>query len=318
MNPKIPDRPFAWFELQHLELTSYELRCELAVHSVRRLMQAVYAPAHLEDTIELRAEAAQLVLTDAMVLADRTAAWLHGVDHYRLDDLQSVPPLEVVSVDGANRSRRRGTYGARRTLTDDDICRVAGVPVTTPARTAADLACLFGRHDALAVLDAFMREAGVTRADLDRIVARFAGRRGVTQLRELVALATPKSESSGESWTRLEIEDAGLPTPTPQFSIVVNGREKYRLDLAYPEWKIAIEYDGRAHHSSAEDRKRDEKRRAWLRRQGWIVIVVTKDDLRSGSQQEWLVELRRALDDRMPRPAKRRYARAARSSYRRG
>ena len=317
MNPKIPDRPFAWFELQHLGLTSHELRCELAAHNVRRLMQAVYAPSYLEDSIELRAEAARLVLTDSMILSDRTAAWLHGVDHYRLDDLQTVPPLEVVSIDGANRSRRRGTQGTRRTLTEDDICRVAGVPVTTPARTAADLACLFGRHDALAVLDAFMRDARVTREDLHRIVARFAGRRGVTQLRELVALASPKSESSGESWTRLEIEDAGFPSPELQFPIMVGGKETFRLDLAFPALKIAVEYDGVAHHSSPEDRAHDERRRAWLRRNGWVIIVVTKDGLRSGSQKEWLVELRKALDDRTPRPAKRRYARAERSAYRR-
>ena len=38
----------------------------------------------------------------------------------------------------------------------------------------------------------------------------------------------------------------GLPDSEPQFSIEVNGVEKYRLDLAVPRWKIAIEYDGEA------------------------------------------------------------------------
>jgi len=308
----IPDRPFAWFELQHLGLTSYELRRLLAARKVRRLVQGVYAPTDLEDCLDLRAEAVRLVLTEHMVLADRTAAWLHGVDHYRLDDRQDVPPLDVVSIAGSEPTRRRGTRGGKRALVEGDICRVAGVATTTPARTAADLACLFGRREALAVLDAFMHTCGVTREELDELVGRFAGRRGVTQLRELVALATPLSESTGESWTRIDMHDAGLPTPEPQFSIEVNGVEKYRLDLAYPRWRIAIEYDGEAHHTSPEDRARDERRRDWLRRRGWIVIVVTKDDFRHASSAAWLVELRSALDERMPRVRKPRYARAER------
>jgi hypothetical protein len=308
----IPDRPFAWFELQQLGLNAYELRRLLAARKVRRLIQGVYAPADLEDTLELRAEAVRLVLTEQMILADRAAAWLHGVDHYRLDDHPGVPPLDVMAVDGSQPTRRRGTRGGKRALIATDICRVAGVATTTPARTAADLACLFGRREAIAVLDAFMRTCGVTREELDELVTRFAGRRGVTQLRELVAIATPLAESPGESWTRIDILDAGLPAPEPQFSIKVKDVEKYRLDLAYPRWKIVVEYDGEEYHTSPEDRARDERRREWLRRRGWIVIVVTKEDFRRVSSGDWLVELRSALAERMPRTRKPRYARAER------
>jgi hypothetical protein len=310
---QIPERPFAWFELQQLGLNSYELRRLLAARKVRRLVRGVYAPADLEDSINLRAEALRLVVTEHMVLADRTAAWLHGVDHYRIDDLHGVPPLDVMAVAGSEPTRRTGTRGGKRALIEDDICRVSGVAVTTPARTAADLACLFGRREALAVLDAFMHTCGVTREELERLVARFAGRRGVTQLRELVALATALAESSGESWTRIDILDAGLPAPQPQFWVTVNGVEKFRLDLAYPLLKIAVEYDGEEFHTSPEDRDQDERRRTWLRRRGWIVIVVTKEDFRRASTGAWLRELRTALDERMPQARKPRYARAERA-----
>jgi hypothetical protein len=312
----IPERPFAWFELQQLGLNAYELRRLVAARKVRRLIQGVYAPVDLEDSLDLRAEAVRLVLTEHMVLADRTAAWLHGVDHYRPDDHHGVPPLDVMAVAGSEPTRRRGTRGGKRALLESDICRVAGVATTTPARTAADLACLFGRREALAVLDAFMHICGVTRAELEQLVTRFAGRRGVTQFRELVALATSLAESPGESWTRIDILDAGFPPPEPQFSIKVNGVEKYRLDLAYPLWKIVVEYDGEEFHTSPEDRARDERRRDWLRRRGWIVIVVTKDDFRRTSSGDWLVELRAALDERMPRSRKPRYARAERAARR--
>ena len=310
---QIPERPFAWFELQQLGLTSYAIRRLQADRTVRRLIQGVYAPTDLEDTVELRAAAIRLVLTEHMVLADRTAAWLHGVDHYRIDDLHGVPPLDVMAVAGSEPTRRKGTRGGKRALLEGDICRVSGVAVTTPARTAADLACLFGRREALAVLDAFMRICGVTRDELEQLVIRFAGRRGVTQLRELVALATPLAESPGESWSRIDVLDAGLPAPQPQFWIKVNGVEKYRLDLAYPLWKIAVEYDGEEFHTLPEDRDEDERRRTWLRRRGWIVIVVTKEDFRRSSNGDWLQELRAALAERMPTTRKPQYARAERA-----
>ena len=63
-------------------------------------------------------------------------------------------------------------------------------------------------------------------------------------------LVDGRSESSGESWTRLEINDHHLPEPTPQFWVVIDGVPTYRLDLAYPRARIAIEYDGVQHHSS--------------------------------------------------------------------
>ena len=52
---------------------------------------------------------------------------------------------------------------------------------------------------------------------------------------------------------------------------------KYRLDLAYPHARVAIEYNGEEFHSSDEDKQADAERRAWLERRGWIVIVVDKD-----------------------------------------
>jgi very-short-patch-repair endonuclease len=110
--------------------------------------------------------------------------------------------------------------------------------------------------------------------------------------------------------------DAGLPAPVPQFRVMVNGRERFRLDLAYPELKICIEYDGEQFHSSPEDRARDRARREWLRRHGWIVIVVTKADLRRDSTSTWLHDVRRAVQARTPVRMKPRYARAERAARR--
>lgn len=81
----------------------------------------------------------------------------------------------------------------------------------------------------------------------------------------------------------LLFDDAGLPRPTPQFVICdLSGREIYRLDFAWPELRIAVEYDGyEAHEHRAE---RDELRDRDLRRRGWIVIRATNSDLTEPSR----------------------------------
>ena len=108
-----------------------------------------------------------------------------------------------------------------------------------------------------------------------------------------------------------------MPAPQPQFWIKVNGVEKYRLDLAYPRWKIAVEYDGEEFHSSPEDRDQDERRRTWLRRRGWIVIVVTKEDFRRSSKRRLVAASSGPLwTSGCPRLASRRYARAERAARR--
>ena len=84
--------------------------------------------------------------------------------------------------------------------------------------------------------------------------------------------------------------------------MVVEGRQLYRLDLAYPQRKVCIEYDGELYHTSAVHRRRDAVRREWLRRHGWTVIVVTKDSFRGAALDAWLRRVRRAWRRRRDHP----------------
>jgi hypothetical protein len=233
-----------------------------------------------------------------MVVCGRTAAWVHGVDVFAFWELELLPPIELVARRGNTRPRRRGCTGGTRDLVEEDICRVDDVLITSTVRTAMDLGSTLKRRDALATLDAFMRICGVTHEALYEMLPRFAGRRGVIQLRELIPLATPKAESPGESWTRLAIIDAGLPTPTPQLWVYDGGRRKFRVDLGYEKCKVAVEYDGEQFHESEEQRAHDEARREWLRKRGWTVIVVKRDSFSPEALAAWLFELRCALPTR--------------------
>lgn len=274
---------------------------------VRRVLRGVYVDATVPDGTDLRAAAAALLLPDRMIACDRSAAWLLGVDQWDPTDLD-VPPLLDMTAREGTRTRRRGIHGSTRTLHDEDVMVIdPGILVTTPLRTAADLACQRGRLAAAAALDQFARQHGVTTADLRRLLLRFGGRRGVTQLRELAQDVCALAESPPETWVRRLILDHQLPPPTPQHVVQCEG-SAYRLDLAYPHLRIAIEYDGEEHHTTAADREADRLRRLALRRAGWIVIVVRKDDLAGTSLDGWIRLLRAAIQERR-RPWAPRYAR---------
>jgi hypothetical protein len=173
---------------------------------------------------------------------------------------------------------------------------VDGLRVTTPLRTALDLGCNLRRREAFAALNAFARLCGVTADELRAELPAFRRRRGVVQLRELTQLVDPRLESPRESWTLLAIHDAHLPLPEPQVWVDVDGVATYRLDFAYRRRRICIEYDGfDFHERTAEQRRHDQERRAWLLADGWTVIVVRKGDFTGVRLDAWLRELRQAL-----------------------
>lgn len=306
----LPNGPFGHPDLAFLELTRDTLRELVRSGDVRRVFCGVYVRADLPDTIALRAACAAYVLPDHCVVSDRSAAWLHGVDSYDLATSGGLAPLEVISLAGHPSTERPGIRGGTRTLAAEDVMEIHGIKVTTPLRTACDVASLHGRLAAMAVLDSFSRFHGVRQSDIRGILPRLAGRRGVKQLRELAAYVTDQAESPGESWTRLSAIDAGFTPPQPQIWVFLTGIGWVRLDMGWEHLLIAVEYDGEEFHSEPDDREHDLRRREALAAAGWIVIVVRKDGFRGAGLDRWLGDLRRAFAERQPRrPAKRKYSR---------
>lgn len=293
----LPSRPFQSRELAAIGLTRQRLRTLVEQGVVRRLGRGVFADARLPDTVELRAQAIALVAPEGAVLCDRTAAWIHGVDMITVGEAETMPPVEVCSPSAGSASRREGVDGHTRDLLPSDVMTIGDLRVTTPLRTALDLGCRLVRKDALAAMDALCRIAEIPPQRLRREVKRFRRRRGVVQLRELVALVDPRAESARESWTRLAIHDAGLPGPELQFWVIVDGERRYRLDLAYPKLRIAIEYDGFEHHRRTQAQiERDIARRQWLHDHGWTVVIVRSGDFSGSALDRWLNEVRHALN----------------------
>jgi hypothetical protein len=309
--PELPATPQTLSDLVRLGISSQNVTGLVRMGVLSRVLHGVYLRSDISLTIGVRAACLSLVLPAHAVVCDHTAAWLLGVDCQPAASLDVPLDLDVASTDGHDRERRAGVHGGKRDLSDDEVWVVGGVRVTSPVRTACDLACRRGRRQALAVLDAFMHHCGLTHADYHAMLPRFRGRRGCTQLRELIQYADGRSESIRESWVRMEIIDAGIPLPEPQVWVRVPGLGRVRLDFAYRGRKVTVEYDGDEHHSEEPDAAHDEERRAALRALGWHIIVVRREDLEPEGLDRWLRELREVLTDRAPSRT-RRYARSER------
>lgn len=295
----LQSRPFTALEAFEAGVPRRVLARLVDEGGLARPLRGVYCSSLIALDLETRCRAAALVMPPFGLICDRTAAWLHGVDLFALKEYDEAPPLDISVLRGHSRRRRTEYRSGSRDLTPRDVQRIHGVWVTTPLRTALDLGCLLRPRDALVALDGFMRVSGVTLQEMQAELPRYRRRRGVVQLRWLVPLAIPTSESPGESWTRMAIVEAGLPIPEAQHWVRDDdGVRRYRLDLAYPEARIAVEYDGREFHTSEARRKLDRERRDWLRRHGWTVLVVDKDSFGLDALFAWTNELRRALRSR--------------------
>lgn len=292
----LPDQPFTLAYAAEIGITRRQMYALCAAGAVRRVFHGVYVPSSLPDEQATRLACLRLVTASHQVVVDRTAAIVHEVDALTYAELDGPPPIELCALRGRNRARHDDVDGRTRDLLAADVMIIGGVRVTTPLRTALDLGCLLRRREAFAALCAFARLHGITTAMLLAELPRFRGRRGVVQLRELAQLVDPRFESAREAWTYLAIRDAGLPLPEPQVWIEIDGVPTFRLDLAYRHRRVCIEYDGvDFHERTPAQREHDRRRRAWLRDNGWTVIVIRVGDFTGVSLDRWLGELRSAL-----------------------
>lgn len=168
--------------------------------------------------------------------------------------------------------------------------RVDGVRILSPCVAWAQAAEMLGPREVLVQADALLTVAGnypgrrfegalATLEQLRAITEAWAGRAGVGAMRAALEIVRAGSESPGESRLRHSMLLAGFPEPEMQIWVLENGHLVARVDLAYSRLKIAIEYDG-DHHFDKQKAIEDVERRRELERLGWIVIQVTRRDIR--------------------------------------
>jgi hypothetical protein len=242
-------------------------------------LRGVWMRAGPPGSLRLRADAARLILPAGAALCRGTAAWLMGIDARAPGAHLADPVLECAVPRGRTPLRRAGVRCYVTDLVAQDVTEVAGLPCTTPERTAIDLARWSMPGMGLSVLDAMARAGLIVPAELLALTERWAGDRFIAQARRLVSLCDPAAESYGESWLRLRFCDAGFPLPDLQISLTDGtGSEVRRLDLGYRAMRHAWEYDGEEFHAGHAAEAADRRRRAEIeRRWGWTVVGVGKN-----------------------------------------
>ncbi len=160
------------------------------------------------------------------------------------------------------------------------LVKVRGRLATAPAWTAVEIARTLRRPRALAVLDAALHVASCTRAQLAAAVMEQKGRRGIVHVRELVQIADGRAESPMESEARLVFIDGGLPLPELQYEITDLCGKLWRVDFAWPEWKVVAEYDSIEWHANPAGWKHDRMKAARLQECGWVTVPMVVDDVR--------------------------------------
>jgi very-short-patch-repair endonuclease len=253
-------------------------RAQLRSGAWRRLFPDVYACASLPIDHARRARAAAHLAVPGAVISGRSAAVLWGADLAGPDD-----DVECTLAPDCRAGAIRGIRVTRRTLADDEVTRRGGVPVTTVGRTALDLARIQPLDDAVVALDQFLR-TGLTTLDELRLAAAALRGPGCRHVRRAMERADGLAESPQESRLRLLLHDSRLPRPVAQHTVrTADGRFVARVDFAWPDVKVAVEYDG-AWHGRPQQVARDRRRLNELTAAGWTVVFVTAADLRDPVQ----------------------------------
>lgn len=260
--------PFIGTEaLANGEITRHQLRTKY-----RLVYRNVYLAAGQELTPVSKAVAAWLWAGRKATVAGMSAAAMLGA---RWVDVELPAELNRPS-----RDKAAGIMLHSDKLWDDEICCVADIPVTTAARTCFDIGRRKGLTLAVMRLDSLMRATDVKVSEIEAIAARHRGTRGIVALRRALQLVDPGAESPQETRTRLVLINAGLPRPRTQIDVFDGGCFIARLDMGWPEWKVAIEFDGAHHWTDPAQRTRDIDRNAELEALGWRIIRVSTDLLR--------------------------------------
>lgn len=238
-------------EVRRGALTRHDL-----ARDYRSIFRDVYLPRDIELTAKLRAQAAWL--TSGAPLCGLSAAAVLGTKWLDPSD-----PAEILR---ANRRSQAGLAVRSWTVDACELCVVGDITVTTAARTAFDIGRTRPVPQAIPIVDAVLNATRIAAADVAAVAEAHRGVPGAARLRAMLGLLDGGAESPQESRLRLVLVGAGLPMPQTQIEF---RHLRIRVDMGWPEWKVAVEYDGVHHWTDRRQRSWDIDRIALLEAEGW-------------------------------------------------
>ncbi|WP_067471139.1 type IV toxin-antitoxin system AbiEi family antitoxin domain-containing protein [Nocardia amamiensis] len=224
--------------------------------------------------------------SDSAITSHCSAAVLHGMAtwHISLDRVH----LTRNRINGGRVSKRVVVHSAQ--LEPDEITLVEGIRVTTPARTVIDIARSEGFEQSVALGDSALRRGLTTTAELREHLRRARHRPGRRRAAQVLDFLDGRSESVGESRSRITLRHCGFPEPEVQARIFSDsGVCVGRVDFLFPDLGVIGEFGAEYSHALRGPRfpgptvdagkTRDDR----LCALGWLVVRWTWDDLAAPS-----------------------------------
>lgn len=274
-------------ELLRLGYNSRSIKYLLDSGELRRMRYGCYMRAsawesmgpHSRALERIRAHAHGTLTTSTggLIYSHLSAARLHGLFLWGVDDkVHVLHPVRPSS--GRWGKDVRGHTGE---LAEDEIVVVGGLRVTSLERTIFDCARMLSYPKALVVMDHGLR-LGADRNMLETMALASGGKRGIRILRKALENADPRSESAGETLTRELMQRLCIKPPELQFRVGTRVGS-HRLDFAWKEQKLALEFDGKTKYFDYkptdevifEERRREKA----LMEDGWRFIRIEWKDL---------------------------------------
>ncbi|KRE66866.1 MULTISPECIES: type IV toxin-antitoxin system AbiEi family antitoxin domain-containing protein [Micrococcaceae] len=287
--PSLPSTGNLWRtgQLHERGLNSRAIKALVLHGKLVRLRHGCYIRAELWEKQTSPVRSKQLIRAHAhgtltrsaggYVYSHTSAARLHGLHLWAVDDtihllLPGNPSSERLGKD---------VRGHTRPWTASEVVTLGGLRATSLERTVVDCAMMLGYRQALVLTDHALR-LGADKTLLESMAEGLEGRRGVRTLRRALTHADPRSESAGETLTRELLTRLKLPLPEPQV-LVATRAGRYRLDFAWKDKKVALEFDGKTKYfdygPTAEVLFQERQREKALTENGWTFLRLTWADL---------------------------------------
>lgn len=261
-------------QLRTLGLTEKAIHGRVAGGRLHRIHRGVYAVGHAHLSMEGNCIAAVLAVgrgphgKGGRVLP----RWRAAVSHRSAASLWGLLPVksspcDVIVLGGAGRARRSGIRIHRsRSLDPVEVTLRNGVPVTTPARTVADLRCA--------------------------VAARFPGAPSARELRRAIrqagVLGLSMRDEEIADRTRSDLEAAFLALcrrhrlPHPEVNVRVGS---YLVDFLWRTDRLVVETDGYLYHRGKQAFQDDHRRDLELRRLGFDVVGLSEEQIAEESDR---------------------------------
>jgi very-short-patch-repair endonuclease len=231
----------------------------------RQCSRGVYFVADRPFTDAARVRAAVWSYGDRAAASGLAAAWWHGLTSFAPD------VVEVTTPRTASGRRRAGTRPRRRDLAPTDVVDRRGLRVTAAPLTIVEAAVR--TRGGVKIMDRALQQ-GADLGELWRAHLRNKGRYGSPAARMLLQAASDGARSTAERLLVGLLRKAGITGWRADYP--VGG---YRVDVAFPRCRVAVEVDGLAYHSETADFHRDRLRQNNIMLLGWQVLRFTWLDL---------------------------------------